>query len=238
MDRPHSRLSYWFPKLEAAGLPVPKTIIVPMHREAQRNVWAALDGKHGTAEQGAASLQFVSDLRGAADSIGFPCFLRTDHTSGKHGWENTCFLPAAESIPSHILAIAEYSAMAGIMGLPFDVWVVRELLPTKPFGVCPNYGNMPICKEFRFFVEDGLVRCHHPYWPLGALEQGGANPDLDYELLCWMGNTAELYVLASAAGKAVGGRWSVDLLETEKGWFITDMAEAEKSFHWERCPHA
>lgn len=30
---------------------------------------------------------------------------------------------------------------------------------------------------------------------------------------------------------------SVDILDTEKGWFVTDMAEADKSFHWEGCPN-
>ena len=48
---------------------------------------------------------------------------------------------------------------------------------------------------------------------------------------------AELRNLASAAGKAVGGEWSVDILETRRGWYITDMAEAYKSWHWEGCPN-
>lgn len=48
----------------------------------------------------------------------------------------------------------------------------------------------------------------------------------------------ELSVLAAHAGSVVGGAWSVDILETERGWMVTDMAEAHKSFHWEGCPHA
>ncbi len=34
------------------------------------------------------------------------------------------------------------------------------------------------------------------------------------------------------------GAWSVDLLPTERGWFITDMAIMERSFHWPDCPYA
>jgi hypothetical protein len=27
----------------------------------------------------------------------------------------------------------------------------------------------------------------------------------------------------------------VDILETKRGWFVTDMAEAGKSWHWPGC---
>jgi hypothetical protein len=42
---------------------------------------------------------------------------------------------------------------------------------------------------------------------------------------------------ANSAGCAVGGAWSTDLLETRRGWMVTDMAEAHKSWHdWPDCP--
>ncbi len=47
---------------------------------------------------------------------------------------------------------------------------------------------------------------------------------------------AEIRSLASRAGAAIGGAWSVDILETTRGWFVTDMAEAHKSYHWPTCP--
>ncbi len=31
------------------------------------------------------------------------------------------------------------------------------------------------------------------------------------------------------------GAWSVDLLPTRRGFFVTDMAEAERSWHWPGC---
>jgi hypothetical protein len=51
-------------------------------------------------------------------------------------------------------------------------------------------------------------------------------------------NGSEPNTFAKAAGCAVGGAWSVDILETKRGWFVTDMAEASKSFHWPECPYA
>jgi hypothetical protein len=61
--------------------------------------------------------------------------------------------------------------------------------------------------------------------------------DVAYADLCSSsGSENELVALAEKAGAAVGGSWSIDILETEKGWYVTDMAEAYKSFHWEDCP--
>ena len=104
--------------------------------------------------------------------------------------------------------------------VPWDTWAVREFLPTLPLGVCPRYGGMPICREFRFFVVDGETRCRHPYWPRHALDDGGVAADLDYDALCRLdgGTKRQLTDLANAAGRAVGGAWSVDILETRRGW--------------------
>ena len=235
-------LSWWFPRIEAAGLPVPRTTIIKMPREAQESIWAAFDGKDGGN-----AFPFFVEIASAGDVLGWPCFLRTDHTSGKHSWRETCFLSSAGDLARHVYAIAEFSEMAGFPGLPWDGWAVREMLPTIPLGICLAFGDMPICREFRFFVEDGKVECWHPYWPLEALKQGAA---VSYDrsaveglfaALCSPGQTkdvVELNTLAARAGAALGGAWSVDILETARGWVVTDMAEAHKSYHWPGCPRA
>jgi hypothetical protein len=85
-------------------------------------------------------------------------------------------------------------------------WVVREFLPTMPVGVCPRYGNMPVCREFRYFIEDGRYCCSHPYWPMESLIDGGFDLSvLDFTALC-AGRTQELDRIAIAAGKAVARR--------------------------------
>jgi hypothetical protein len=129
-----------------------------------------------------------------------------------------------------------------MMGLPVNVWAVRELLPTMPIGACPDYEGMPVCREFRLFVHDAEFRCCHPYWPLDALEQGGFATDTTddwYEHFCALhaAETAEIRDLASRAGAAVGGDWSVDVLDTKHGWYVIDMAHATRSFHWPGCSH-
>lgn len=225
-------LSYWFPIIEAAGLPVPRTIILDMPDDAQRSIWSAFDGVEPEVQ---ALSQFAAQIEAAADTLGWPCFLRTDHTSGKHNWSSNCFLANREAITSHLYGVAEYSEMAGFIGLPWNRWAVREMLPTKPLGVCTRFGDMPICKEFRFFVDGPEVTFWQPYWPQEALEQGEAKYAEGFDLAAFYrpDDLDALKALASKAGKALGGAWSVDLLETERGWFLTDMAEADKSYRWD-----
>lgn len=81
----------------------------------------------------------------------------------------------AGEIASHVGEIVVFSEM-DLMGLPWRTWAVREFLPTMPVGVCPSYGDMPVCREVRCFVVDGEGL--HPYWPEFSLQQGGA--DIDY----------------------------------------------------------
>lgn len=239
MTTNQNALSYWFPKLEAHGLPVPHTRIIAMPEAAQECMWAGMDGKDEPPESLEAFRAFCDKIRAAATELGgYPCFLRTDHTSGKHRWRDTCHLASSDDVPQHVFNIIEYSEIHGMFGeLPWSTWAVRELLPVKPFGTCRVYGDLPVCREFRFFVDDGKVLCWHPYWPREALEQGGASPSLDYDALCVIDpeDFCHIEMLATKAGKTIGGAWSVDILETARGWHVTDMARASESFHWPGC---
>jgi len=236
-------LSYWFPRIQAAGLPVPETRII----RAEIDLTPLMDGESVAGFEG-----FLEQLRTAAEAIGYPVFLRTGHGSGKHDWLRTCCVGAEADIGQHVFNLVEWSACAGIMGLPTEVWVVRQMLPTKPFFTA--FHGMPICREFRLFVENSEVVCCHPYWPRGALVMGfpgnatgreGSRQLPDnfgqlYEALCALPAVERFVVaaIASRAGEAFGGAWSVDVLETERDWCLIDMAEAHCSFHWDGCPEA
>lgn len=224
-------LSYWFPKLESAGIPVPKTTIIEIPDDVYADVLQIFDGNPPSD-----IVKTWADMVAVAgEKYGTPFFLRTGQTSGKHYWKGNCFVSDPSRTFENIMGIVEYSEMAGIIGLDWKTWAVREMLPTIPFGVCRAFGDMPVCREFRFFVKDGAVECFHPYWPKNALEQGVATDGMDFDELCRVPDKAALIDLAEAAGRAVPGHWSIDILETSRGWFVTDMAEAHKSFHWEGC---
>lgn len=231
-----TELSHWFPIIEAAGIPVPKTIMVDMPAEAQESLWALFDGKDA-GDMG----PFLKALQDASLDVGFPCFLRTDHTSAKHEWSRTCFVSTIPDLKDAVCNIVYFSECAGGIGLNWTRWAVREFLPVISLGWCPQYGGMPVNREFRFFVNDGEIACWHPYWPEEALRQGGIGEQGIERLRGPLYATDQatettLRDLAERTGRAIGGAWSVDILETERGWIVTDMAEAHKSFHWEGCP--
>jgi len=233
-------LSWWFPKLLEAGLPVPKTRIVRIPTvSVYQDLCRPLDGKDFEGP----ALRWLAVLQLAAEEIGYPCFLRTGLTSAKHEWRDTCHLPNAESLAKHVLTLIEYSECASLFGLDWNVWAVRELLPTRP--VATVYQGMPLCREFRCFVDGDELLCRHSYWPQDVIAAGmeGADPDDFVELINSLDETtsrerAEIENLARAAGKACGGRWSVDILDTARGWYVTDMAEMDRSWHWPGCKNA
>lgn len=229
-------LSYWFPKIQEAGLPVPKTVLLTMSAEAEKQTFGFFDGE----EIGVEARKFFLNLADAAETrIGFPCFLRTGHSSAKHEWARTCYVPSKADVAEHAMNIIYFSECQGIIGMPWREWAIRELLPTKPVAFAPGYDEMPVNREFRFFVDGPAIECWHPYWPEEALARGGINPIIIARTLDALAMKPEelpaLTLLASRVGAAVGGRWSVDLLETERGWYVTDMAEADKSWHWPDC---
>ena len=226
-------LSYWYPKIAAAGLPVPKTEVIKTDVELRY----LLDAREPEGYQ-----EFLDLIVAAGDRIGWPFFFRTGLTSGKHRWTHTCYVTECEEEPSHVRALVEHSEMCGFLGLPYQVWCVREMLPTIPACKLVSYGDMPLCREFRLFTKAGLVQCCHGYWPFDAVEQGQPDDPCWRSLLRGHHLVSDQPVLTElvqrAAASCTGDDWSVDILETRRGWVITDMALAAESYHWEGCTHA
>jgi hypothetical protein len=230
-------LSYWFPKLEVAGLPVPRTRIV----RVDFDLMPLCDGKEpdGFAE-------FLDRLRLAALAISGvgPWFLRTGQGSGKHNWKHTCHVTDLARIGVHVRNLVEWSHIVSIFSLAHDVWCVREMLPVTPVATLTSYGDMPLVREVRVFIEDGKVACIHPYWPEGSIRQG-IHPQATEAVAQAVVSGAKLsqaealpalFLAEKVAPVFAGdGAWSVDLLETRNGWFVTDIAVAGESYHWPDC---
>jgi len=258
-------MAYWYPLVKSL-VPTPKTKII--HTDV--NLIQLLDGRMPEGYD-----LFIKSLTHAIKKLGgCPVFLRTGHTSGKHEWEKTCYLKSEKDIPPHVASLVNYSDLvnyysecAGIIGLPYQTWAVRELLPTKP--VFHAFKGMPITQEFRFFVEDGNVVHKQPYWPPESFEICFYNiPDIDNLPPNWMDgkndysiklteeliaglppknwrellsdisqlDTADDLTLGSFSkmiGEKVGGYWSIDWLNTEKGWYMIDMALGAESYKWD-----
>lgn len=264
-------LSYWFPLLEAAGVPVPRTVVVRTAPDLDGPELLALledDGPRGPKGAELIALGFdkfvlrLMDAYRAVVANGTepppklwpmaPVFLRTGHTAGKHNWRNTCCVPDASALVSHVAALVAASAEAHpVFPLPTDVWAVRELIPVTPIVELPRYAGLPLAAELRAFVKGGEVRCVHAYWPPDAVRQGfyGDIDEQQGRLIMALASTVVMddipavwntlsKVAAAFAGESAGA-WSVDLLLGQNGvWYATDMAPAERSYHDPLCAFA
>ncbi len=228
-----NNLAYWFPRLQLADVPVPKTVIVP----TDLPLLNLLDGE---PVEGFADL--LAELDEAALSVGgYPAFLRTGHSSHKHDWTRTCYLKEAGLLDRHVALMVDWS---GAEDLPWWTWVVREYLPLRaPFTA---FRGMPVAREFRCFIAGGLPQCRHFYWPVKAIAESAYQPSrMDWQALLRRmrhltpGESHQLDMLASAVADVFRDNWSVDIAQREDGsWVVIDMAEAERSWHPANCPHA
>lgn len=102
--------------------------------------------------------------------------------------------------------------------------------------------DLPAWSSIHRVVE---VQCWHPYWPMDAIQKGlrvrGAMGETDMAAkVMWEQCMIEITYgqpiwneLACKVAKAFAGdgEWSVDILATHRGWFVTDMADGPQSFH-------
>jgi len=247
-------MTYWLPRLAGASVPIPKTVIIDAGDDWLQMIGFA-DGPKQFPEEHAKALALIGDvasrLAEAAPRVGtYPVFLRTGHFSGKHDWKRTCFVPSADAWRGHVAALVEMSELVGMFGeCPYRFWAVREMLPTKALAYLPAFGDFPLVSEIRAFVSGGKLVCAHPYWPAKAIRQGfrlhddGPIPLDVTRLIEDAGRVVEAsgwlkLVQRVADTFADDGAWSVDVLSTERGWYVTDVAVAASSFHWEGCERA
>lgn len=224
-------LLYWYPKLESLAIPMPKTAWV------ECDPFRCLDEDDGT---------YVPEIAAAVDAkvrelgLDYPVFLRTDLCAGKHSYSETCFAGSADAIPSHIWGLADDNLCKDLL---FGAIVVREFLQLDARFTA--FRGLPIAPERRYFVEDGEVICHHPYWPEDAIQFWGATrgaepPSWRHQLAAmnaeWSDEVTLLSRYAQTVSSVLEGAWSVDFAMTRDGtWHLIDMAEACVSYHPPDC---
>lgn len=227
-------LASWFPILRDLPVKTPTTKWIELSDEEHSQLWGVLDGKRTLIRSIASSLQrMASD----APEVSYPLFLRTGQGSGKHHWSTTCHVDRAREMEAHIAKLVEWSAVVDPMGLPIDVWAIREMLPVRSIGTI--FDGLPLVPEIRVFLRDRQVVCAHDYWPLGALRQGGATQEqidmyrlkqktVRHRMERWR-------AYSEVVANAFPGFWSLDWLWTERGWYAIDMAPGARSYHAEGC---
>lgn len=225
-----SSMLYWYPKIKILPIPQPKTEIYLLKEDEK------LEGSKEIAPD-----SVFENIKRQAIQIGFPLFLRTDQSSCKHSWKRTCYVKSLETMPENIVELMISSSMQGFMSYEDNALIVREFINLETSFKAFS-GDFPVNKERRYFIKDGKVLCHHPYWYPSAVEGNTTQENwrelvgkLNYE------DKEEIDILteyAELVGHVVKGYWSVDFAKGVDGnWYLIDMAEGEKSFHWLECEH-
>lgn len=149
-------MNYWFPKIENLGIPMPKTIFA-LHKESPFDYYGCLDGEPLPPEDEVA-------IALAADEVGYPLFMRSDLVSVKHEYVNTCYVRRRADLIPHLVRLIEGNALRD---QPMTSIVLRKHLHLA--AKFKAFRGLPIAPERRYFVVDGEVVCHHPYWPADAI---------------------------------------------------------------------
>jgi len=230
MDDNKSSMLYWYEKIVTCDVPqLSHTEIIPI----EIDLYEFFDGNTGSLQR------YNGQLDKAAEGISYPLFMRTDHYSGKHSWTDTCYVE--RNWRDNILTLLDRSYMAD---LPINAIVFRRYIEMD--SVFTAFNGMPVNPERRYFIVDGEIICHHPYWIPDAIEQGTLpeNLPINWRELLAEANTEspeEILLLGGYAGKIARrfreGGWSVDFCKGKDGvWYFIDMAEAWRSWHPD-CPN-
>jgi hypothetical protein len=224
---------YWHPKIKDLDIPQPKTEILEM--QVGMDEWFKwLDGKASIIPD------YYDRIHETSLKIGYPLFLRTDQVSGKHDWIDTCYVQSERDLMRHVARVVEFGMNVDIVGLDTRALVFREFIEMD--SLYTAFRGMPVSPERRYFISDGEVVCHHPYWIKGAI-QTPSRPD--WKKLSDKMNReskSEVRLLTAYAQKVaqfVDGCWSVDFCRArDKTWYLIDMALASQSWHPKSCPNS
>jgi len=234
--RSKSSLLYWHPKINDLGIPSPKTEIIRLTNKEIKEYYRAEGDCFDLSRVGKEIGKVIND------NFELPVFLRTDEFSNKHFWRKSCYLDNIDNLKRNLMEIISGSRFADFLGgLPIEALVVREFIPmdTKFHAF---YGEMPVNPERRYFIKDGKVQCHHPYW----IEDAVKNPSIEN----WREAAEDMNIetedevdilrgYSLIAASVIDGYWSVDFCKAKDGrWILIDMAEGEKSWHPSSCKYS
>lgn len=236
--REENSMCWWWPRIKHTAVLKPATEIIDAGDELLEFFWVLMGCFEGEAKGDTVAEPqepaWMDDVLVAADALGYPVFMRTDLASGKHDWKSTCFVPDRNAVHRNFFSLIEENVNADIVGLPCRALVIREYIePAATFTAF--WGEMPVGRERRYFVRDGIVECHHPYWPEEAIH----NPSRDdwREQLALLNRESEdekafLADCAEQLAQCLPGYWSLDFMQGADGkWWFIDAALGNDSWH-------
>lgn len=225
----------WWKAVKDLEIPMPKTIIIELNEDQQKEILMLCHGKILSEET-------EKLLKENAKDIGYPLFMRTDETSCKHEWKYTCYVENEDVLINRLYRLIQENSMLDMLGLPVNAIVFREYIEMAT-GFKAFHG-MPVNPERRFFAEDGKIVSDHAYWvePAIRFRKGTEEPkdwkerltemnaDLEGEELEVITN--QVRTISKTLTKELGGEWSIDFCKGKNGiWYFIDTAPSEVSYH-------
>lgn len=216
---------YWYPPTKKLDIPQPKTEIA-LQKDV-KDWFKILDTELDDEDK--------ASLERKADYIGYPLFLRTDHSSAKHDFQDTCFIAGKSTLYRNLHNLFEVNYCHDLYP---EAVILREYI-TLDWSF-KAFACMPVAPERRYFISDGKVICHHPYWVEDAIQFYCENyvPPYDWKDKLQNMNTEskiETTLLKGYAEKiasVLDGEFSVDFAKgRNKQWYFIDAASAIQSWH-------
>lgn len=224
---------YWWPRVKGLEVPMPKTVLIGVDPGKVYDMMGDAEVA-GKWKEECRLIPELGEIQAAADELGYPVFLRTDMMAGKHDWVDTCFVRTASDLMGNIFRVAEATLACDMLGRPVLAFVVREFLEMMHYFTAFR-GALPISAERRYFVQDGKVVCHHPYWPKAAIRRPSVE-DWEERLKKVSRETSPevemLTIYAQLISQKLPGYWSVDFCMSRDGtWYFIDCAPGAQSWH-------
>jgi len=148
-----SSMDHWFPLTKDLPIPQPRTEVAL--RKGTDSWMSFIDEPELFDGQ-------IKHLKDKASEIGYPLFMRTDQASAKHSYIDTCKVESEDRLLRNIYNLIEENIMCD---LNIQTLYFRDFIELD--SVFTAFNKMPIAPERRYFVKDGEVLCHHPYWESG-----------------------------------------------------------------------
>ena len=221
-------LFFWWPHLRDERMPKTVGVVCDI-----KHLFPALDGEDTPDAPWAA-------FEGAAKSVGFPVFVRTDQSSAKHDGPQSYRINSLLDLQRVIEAALTDNCLknleGSVCGFVFRQWIELD-------GRFTAFHGHPIAPEVRIFVEargkeTPTIDESYFYWPEEAFEGHCDDPEwrkirqaMETETMV-SSVLLPLQVRAIEATKRIGfGEWSIDFARDKNGdWWLIDMALASDSW--------
>lgn len=236
-----NNFSYWFPKIENCGIPVPQSVVVPAPEDVMRCFFMERKNDEDTIAQ-----WVKSDVMPAIADMGSLLFIKNGGFSNKFDF-STCAVTNDFYHLVHSIISINYQSLC------FDTGGNTEMVFRKRIGWSDDYeqyhiyNGMPLRPEFRVFYDfdNHKVLYTVNYWDWDYCHDAISRDKSDeivyeaaYPAIKSFYNEhfreVEDIVSEHMAGiTELDGIWSVDLMWCDKQYWLIDMAVVVNSAYFD-----